>query len=42
MIQDVLRKLTPIEAQVFRSVVGHYIAGTAGDKELDDTLAALE
>ena len=40
--QDVLRKLTPIEAQVFRSVVGHYIAGTAGDKELDDTLAALE
>ena len=27
-------------AQVFRSVVGHYIAGTAGDKELDDALAA--
>jgi len=42
MIQDVLRKLTPVEAQVFRSVVGHYIAGTAGDKELDDALAALE
>ncbi len=42
MIQDVLRKLTPVEAQVFRSVVGHYIAGTAGDKELDAALVALE
>ena len=42
MIQDVLRKLTPVEAQVFRSVAGHYIAGTVGDKELDDALAALE
>jgi len=42
MIHDVLRKLTPAEAQVLRRVAGHYIAGTAGDKELDDALAAWE
>ena len=42
MIQDILRKLAPVKAQVFRSVVGHYIAGTAGEKELDDALAAVE
>ena len=42
MIQDVLRKLTPVKAHIFRSVVGHYIAGTAGEKELDDALAGVE
>jgi hypothetical protein len=42
MIQETLRKLNPVEAQAFRSVVGHYIAGTAGEKELNNALAELE
>ena len=42
MIQDMLRKLEPVKAHAFRSVVGHYIAGTAGEKELNDALALLE
>jgi len=42
MIQDTLQKLNPVKAQAFRSVVGHYIAGTAGIKELDDALVDLE
>ena len=33
--------MPPVEAQAFRSVVGHYIAGTAGDEELDRVLAEL-
>jgi len=42
MIQDTLHKLPPIKAQAFRSVVGHYIAGTAGDVQLESALAELE
>jgi hypothetical protein len=42
MVQDSLRKLTPLKAQVLRSVVGHYIAGTAGDKELQEALTNLD
>ncbi len=42
MIQDLVRGLPPLEAQVFRSAVGHYIAGTAGEKELATALAALD
>ena len=34
MIQDLLRKMPPVKAHGFRSVVGHYIAGTAGTIEL--------
>ena len=41
MVQDMLRKLPPVKAHAYRSVVGHYIAGTAGDEELDKALADL-
>ncbi len=41
-IQDALRQLPPDKAQIFRSVVGHYIAGTTGQEELDATLACLD
>jgi hypothetical protein len=41
MVGDILRKLKPVKAHAFRSVVGHYIAGTAGDQELDQVLADL-
>src|SRR5262245_18364028 len=34
MIQGLLKKLSPANAHAFRSVVGHYIAGTAGADEL--------
>ena len=36
--QDLLRKMSPVKAQGFRSVVGHYIAGTAGAEELSKAL----
>src|SRR5258706_7080208 len=29
LIQDILRKMSPVNDQAFRSVVGQYIAGTA-------------
>jgi hypothetical protein len=35
-------KLPPIEAHNFRSVVGHYIAGTIGKEELIQTLNNLQ
>lgn len=41
MIQDVLRKMSPVKAHGFRSVVGHYIAGTAGADELAKALDEL-
>jgi len=41
MIQDLLRKMPPVEAQAFRGVVGHYIAGTAGADELSQALDKL-
>ena len=41
MIQDMLRKMPPVKAQSFRSVVGHYIAGTAGTNELSKALDKL-
>src|SRR2546423_489797 len=34
MIQEMLRKLSPVKAHAFRSVVGHYIAGTVGERQL--------
>ena len=42
LIQDLLRKMPPVKAHSFRSVVGHYIAGTIGETELTATLEALE
>jgi hypothetical protein len=42
IVQEVLRKKSPVKAQAVRSVVGHYIAGTAGDEELDQALAGLD
>ena len=41
MIQDLLRKLPPVKAHSFRSVVGHYITGTAGADELSKALDEL-
>ena len=42
MVQEILRKLSPVKAHAFRSVVGHYIAGTAGDEELNKALVELK
>jgi hypothetical protein len=42
MVHDTLRKLPPVKAHAFRSVVGHYIAGTAGEEELDSALDELD
>jgi hypothetical protein len=41
MVQDILRKMSPVKAEAFRTVVGHYIAGTAGDTEIEQALAEL-
>ena len=41
LIQDLLRKMPPMKAHGFRSVVGHYIAGTAGADELGKALDDL-
>jgi hypothetical protein len=41
LIQDLPGKMTPVKAQAFRSVVGHYIAGTAGSDELGKALDEL-
>ena len=42
IIQPLLQKLSPVKAHGFRSVVGHYIAGTAGADELGKALNGLE
>jgi hypothetical protein len=42
IIQDLLRKMPPMRAHSFRSVVGHYIAGTIGKAELNKVLKDLE
>jgi hypothetical protein len=41
LIQELLRKMPPMKAHSFRSVVGHYIAGTAGADELGKALDEL-
>ena len=41
LIQDLLRKMPPLKAHSFRSVVGH-IAGTTGADELKKALDDLE
>ena len=42
LIQDRLRKMPPVKAHGFRSVVGHYIAGTIGEAELTEVLKTLD
>ena len=42
VIQDILDKLPPMKAHGLRSVVGHYIAGTAGAEELSKVLDDLK
>ena len=42
LIQDMLQKLSPVQAHTLRSVVGHYIAGTAGADELGKVLDDLK
>ncbi len=42
IVQEIHHKMPPVKAHTFRSVVGHYIAGTAGEEELDQALAELE
>ena len=42
LIQDLLHKMPPVKAHTFRSMVGHYIAGTVGDAELDVALESLD
>ena len=42
LMQDILHKLPPVEAHTLRSVVGHYIAGTIGSKELKAAMKSLE
>jgi len=41
LIQDLLRKMPPDKAHGVRSVVGHYIAGTAGSDKLAKVLDDL-
>jgi hypothetical protein len=42
IIQEILQKMPPARAHNFRSVVGHYIAGTIGTKEIAAALADIE
>ena len=42
IIQDLLSVMPPAKAQTFRSVVGHYIAGTVGEDELDQSFRDLK
>ena len=42
MIQDLLKRMSPLKAHGFRSVVGHYIAGTAGADALAKALDELD
>ena len=41
LILDLLRKMSPMKAHTFRSVVGHYIAGTVGEDELSEALESF-
>ena len=42
MIQDLLRKMSPVKAHSLRSVVCHYIAGTADPEELAKVVEELD
>jgi hypothetical protein len=40
--QSLTHDMSPVKGHALRSIVGHYIAGTAGEKELQQSLAELE
>ncbi|HXI53022.1 MAG TPA: hypothetical protein VNH84_16010 [Candidatus Saccharimonadales bacterium] len=42
LIADLLKQIPPVEAQIFRTTVGHYIAGLIGRNELLSVLRHLE
>ena len=42
IIQELLQKMPPVKAHGFLSVVGHYIAGTAGADDLGKALDELD
>ena len=42
IVPELLQKMPPVKAHGFRSVVGHYIAGTAGADELSKVLNNLD
>ena len=42
LVQDLLSTMPPVKAQTFRSIVGHYIAGTVGEDALDQSLRELK
>lgn len=42
IVEEILQRMSPDKAHAFRSVVGHYIAGTAGDEELAGALVKFE
>jgi hypothetical protein len=41
MVQGILRNMSPLKAHAFRSIVGHYIAGTADEEDLDAALREI-
>jgi hypothetical protein len=41
MVQELTQKMSPVKAHAFRSAVGHFIAGTAGERELEAALADI-
>ena len=42
IVQDILQSMPAVKAHAFRSVVGHYIAGTVGTDELLKVLENLK
>lgn len=42
LVEDWMKTLPPVEAQILRVTVGHYIAGMIGRKELKSVLAHFE
>ena len=39
LVEDFLRNAPPVEAQILRTTISHYVAGTVGKKELQLILA---
>ena len=42
LIEDSLKAVPPVEAQIIRATVGHYVAGLVGKRELLNILAHFE
>jgi hypothetical protein len=42
LAESLLRTLPPLEAQIFRTTIGHYICGLIGRRELQQVLKHLE